>query len=208
LSAISYATELLQEEQVDANQQRLLKIVLDNTQRINQIVKDVMQLNRRDRAQPETLELDVVLRVFIEEFCMTERLESAVIKLKALPGSGIIFDRGHLRQILWNLCHNAVRYCSKLPGSVRLTVFEVNHRLVLDLQDDGPGIPETEKGKLFEPFFTTVAEGTGLGLYVAKELCEANGALLEYHKLDKQGSCFRITFGEINKNEGAAQHVG
>jgi len=208
LSAISYATELLQEEQIDANQQRLLKIVLDNTQRINQIVQDVMQLNRRDRAQPEALDLDVALHVFIEEFCMAERLEPEVMVLKGLPGAGITFDRGHLRQILWNLCHNALRYCGKLPGSIKLTILEVDRRLVLNLQDDGPGIPEREQGKLFEPFFTTVAEGTGLGLYIAKELCEANGALLEYFELEKPGACFRITFGEVNRDEAGTEYGG
>jgi len=208
LSAISYATELLQEEQIDTNQRRLLKIVLDNTQRINQIVQDVMQLNRRDRAQPEALDLGVMLRVFIEEFCMAERVKPDVIVLKSLPGIGITFDRGHLRQILWNLCHNALRYCSRLPGSLKLTVLEVNRRLVLDLQDDGSGIPVNERGKLFEPFFTTVKEGTGLGLYIAKELCEANSSLLEYRELEKQGACFRITFGEVNRDKAGAEYDG
>ena len=208
LSAISYATELLQEEQVDANQQRLLKIVLDNTRRINQIVQDVMQLNRRDRAQPEALDLEVALRVFIEEFCMAERLGPEMVALETLPGSSITFDRGHLRQILWNLCHNALRYCSKLPGSMKLTVSEVNQRIVLDLQDDGPGIPVKEQEQLFEPFFTTAAEGTGLGLYIAKELCEANSALLEYFELEERGACFRITFGEAGRDDEGLEYDG
>ena len=70
-------------------------------------------------------------------------------------------------------------------------------RVLLDVQDDGPGISAEQQGKLFEPFFTTAAEGTGLGLYIAKELCEANGARLEYHTdMGRAGACFRITFGE------------
>jgi two-component system sensor histidine kinase PilS (NtrC family) len=197
LSAISYATELLQEDRGDAKQQRLLQIVLDNTRRINQIVQDVMQLNRRDRAQPEVFELDVMLRAFMEEFCLAERLEQGVMALEAVPGVDVPFDRGHLRQVLWNLCRNALRYGRRSPGSLMLTMSVTNGRAVLDVQDDGPGIPAEHQGKLFEPFFTTAADGTGLGLYIAKELCEANGALLEYHAGGRQpGACFRITFGE------------
>ncbi len=197
LSAISYATELLQEERGDANQQRLLQIVLDNTQRINQIVQDVMQLNRRDRAQPEAFYLDVMLGSFVEEFDSAERLEPGVMVLAGIPSVEVSFDRGHLRQVLWNLCRNALRYGRKLSGSVMLTMNIEDGRVILDVKDDGPGISVEHQGKLFEPFFTTAAEGTGLGLYVAKELCEANGARLEYHVDDgRTGACFRITFGE------------
>ncbi len=197
LSAISYATELLQEERGDAKQQRLLQIVQDNTQRINQIVQDVMQLNRRDRAQPEIFELDAMLHTFIEEFDLAERINSGVMVPAGLHGIEVSFDRGHLRQVLWNLCRNALRYGSKLPGSVILATNAEDGHTVLDVQDDGPGISAEHQGKLFEPFFTTVAEGTGLGLYIAKELCEANGARLEYHAVAaRAGACFRITFGD------------
>ena len=208
LSAISYATELLQEEQGDSNQQRLLNIVLDNTRRINQIVQDVMQLNRRDRAQPEVFELAVMLCVFIEEFCLAERLEQGVMVLEGLPVIKVTFDHGHLRQVLWNLCLNALRYCRKLPGSLSLTMGMSDQRVVLDVQDDGPGIPVEQQGKLFEPFFTTATDGTGLGLYIAKELCEANGAQLEYHENGKPGACFRITFGEPDRDGGRGEHGG
>jgi two-component system, NtrC family, sensor histidine kinase PilS len=197
LSAISYATELMQEEQGDAKQRRLLQIVQDNTQRINQIVQDVMQLNRRDRAQPEMFGLDAMLRAFVEEFGLAERIDPGVMVLAGKPGLEVSFDRGHLRQVLWNLCRNALRYGSKLPGSLMLTMSIEDGRVVLAVQDDGPGISAEHQGKLFEPFFTTAAEGTGLGLYIAKELCEANGARLEYHAVEgRAGACFRITFGE------------
>lgn len=198
LSAISYATELLQEELGgDARQQRLLQIVLDNTQRINQIVQDVMQLNRRDRAQPEVFDLSVMLHAFAEEFVLAERIGAGVLVLAGTPGIEVSFDRGHLQQVLWNLCRNALRYGRKLPGSLQLAMGVEEGRVVLDISDDGPGIPVEHQGKLFEPFFTTATDGTGLGLYIAKELCEANGARLEYHARDvKAGACFRITFGE------------
>jgi len=212
LSAISYAAELMHEELGDDRQRRLLQIVLENTRRINQIVQDVMQLNRRDRAQTEMFELEAMLRVFVEEFNLAEQLAPGVVRLVGLPGAEVCFDRGHLRQVLWNLCRNALRYGSKLPGCLTLTIGEADGKVTLDVQDDGPGITAEQQGKLFEPFFTTATDGTGLGLYIAKELCEANGAQLEYHGQEKHigerqaGACFRITFGEPQRNGEGVEH--
>ncbi len=208
LSAISYATELLQEEQGDANSRRLLQIVLDNTHRINRIVQDVMQLNRRDRAQPEVFGLAAFLRNFVEEFDLAER-HAGVLVLAGTPPDEIAFDRGHLRQVLWNLCRNALRYGRKLAGSVVLEAAVEHGRVTLAVRDDGPGISAEHQGKLFEPFFTTAQDGTGLGLYIAKELCEANGARLEYHADgDSAGACFCITFGNLHRDGGVEQHGG
>jgi two-component system sensor histidine kinase PilS (NtrC family) len=204
----------------------LLQIVLDNTQRINQIVQDVMQLNRRDRAQPEVFELEAMLRTFVEEFDSAERFvpkagnplagklaveltQPGVMVLAGMPGVEVSCDRGHLRQVLWNLCRNALRYGRMLPGSMVLTMSAEDGRVMLAVQDDGPGISVEHQGKLFEPFFTTAPDGTGLGLYIAKELCEANGALLEYHAGEGQaGACFRITFGELHRDGGGHGHDG
>ncbi len=200
LSSISYATELLQEEAGDARQKRLLQLIRDNTQRINQIVQDVMQLNRRDRAQVETIDLAVLLPAFVDEFVQSERVADRVLVLQlgALE-TMITFDRGHLRQVLWNLCSNAMHYGQNMSGSLLLTTGVEHGRVILDVQDDGPGIPAENQGRLFEPFFTTAEEGTGLGLYIAKELCEANGALLKYYEDGARlasGACFRLIFGE------------
>ncbi|NOU01255.1 MAG: two-component sensor histidine kinase [Gallionella sp.] len=207
LSAISYATELLQEERVSAGQQRLLQIVLENTRRINQIIEDVMQLNRRDRAQRELFDLTEKLHTFIQEFNAAEHINANILVLLSLPNIKISFDSGHLHQVLWNLCRNALRYCSKSPGSVMLQMIIADDQLVLLVQDDGQGISVEQQSKLFEPFFTTVAEGTGLGLYVAKELCEANGARLEY--LDREGrpgARFQITFRGLDRYGARREH--
>jgi two-component system sensor histidine kinase PilS (NtrC family) len=198
LSSISYATELMQEESVDANQQKLLKIVLDNTHRINQIVEDVMQLNKRDRAQPELFDLAEKLQVLVQEFNAAERISSGIVVLSTMRDVQIPFDVGHFHQVLWNLCRNALRYCSKSPGSVMLEMGVVNDQLMLAVQDDGAGVPAEQQSKLFEPFFTTTADGTGLGLYVAKELCEANGARLEYRD-EQKGACFQIFFRGLDR---------
>lgn len=202
LSAISYATELLQEEPGDPRQERLLQLIRDNTQRINRIVQDVMQLNRRDRAQPETFDLAVLLPVFVDEFNQAERVEPGVLVLQSAQDRMVTFDRGHLRQVLWNLCRNCLHYGRRMPGSLALVIGAERGRVILEVQDDGPGISAEHQARLFEPFFTSTEQGTGLGLYIAKELCEANGAWLEYHDQlaktgeRKSGACFRITFGD------------
>jgi two-component system sensor histidine kinase PilS (NtrC family) len=168
----------------------------------------VMQLNRRDRAQPEVFELAAVLRGFAEEFDLAER-DAGVMVLAGLTAGEVSFDRGHLRQVLWNLCRNALRYGRKLPGSLVLAMRVENGLVMLDVQDDGPGISVEHQGKLFEPFFTTAADGTGLGLYIAKELCEANGARLEYHAdQELTGACFSITFGNIHGDGGVDEYGG
>ncbi len=202
LSAISYATELMQDGNIDPQQQRLLKIVLDNTQRINRIVHDVMQLNRRDRAEPERFDLHELMQTFVEEFIRSEKLESGVVVLLAAGAHQVDFDRGHLRQVLCNLCGNALRYGQGKQGSLMLILGNEDESVVLDVQDDGAGIPAEYSGRLFEPFFTTAAQGTGLGLYIAKELCEANGARLNYRAREGHaGACFRITFGELYESD-------
>lgn len=212
LSAISYATELLQEEPADVQQMRLLQLIRENTHRINRIVEDVMQLNRRDRAQPETFELNALLPVFVAEFNQAERIDPGVLVLRADQSGTVTFDRGHLRQVLWNLCHNGLRYGHRAAGSLALQTGVEHGRVILEVQDDGEGISAEHQARLFEPFFTTSEQGTGLGLYIARELCEANGALLEYYSLQakagacQSGACFRITFGESSVTDTGQKH--
>lgn len=201
LSAISHATELMQEDSESEQQKRLLQIVMDNTQRINQIVNDVMQLNRRDRAQSETFDLINLLQHFIEEFVQTERLVAGVCVLEATEPCIIQFDRGHLHQILWNLCRNGLRYGQHQTGSLVLRAKTQGAQHALYIEDDGVGVSADNQVRLFEPFFTTSQEGTGLGLYIAKELCEANNAQLEYvPRLAPSGACFRVNFGEQHES--------
>ncbi len=199
LSSISYAAELLQEGQQDPAQLRLSQIILDNTARLNRIVQDVMQLNRRDRVHAETLDLARKLAGFAEELCQTQRISPEIVSVVVLPECRVSFDRGHLDQVLWNLGQNALRYSQKKPGSIRLLAKHADDgKVLLEVINDGPGIDAETAQKLFEPFFTTDARGTGLGLYIARELCEANGAVLEYSSPNEGGACFRIVFGVNN----------
>ncbi|MGE5027559.1 MAG: sensor histidine kinase, partial [Betaproteobacteria bacterium] len=195
LSAIGHATQLLQEEPgQDATHVRLLQIVRDNTHRLDRMVQDVLQLNRSDRATQEILHLGPTLRQFIEQFCQTEKIPAKVFVLDVAEDAAVRFDRHHLDQVLWNLCRNAWRHCQRRDGSVRVRAQFVPHENVvqLDVLDDGPGVAEALRSQLFEPFFTTDSTGTGLGLYIARELCEANGAVLDYIEAS-QGGQFRIS---------------
>ena len=195
LSAINHATELLQEEPgQDAIQARLLQIIHDNTHRLDRMVQDVLHLNRRDRAVPEVLDMDATLRQFIERFCQTEKISVGTVILEGGEGLTVCFDRLQFDQVLWNLCRNAWRYCRQREGSIRLSAaLGLSGNIVqLDVSDDGPGVPKALRAHLFEPFFTTDSTGTGLGLYIARELCDANGATLDYIAAP-QGGQFRIS---------------
>ncbi len=201
LSAISYAVELFREEKDEPARKKLAGIIMENTGRLNNIVKDVMQLNRRDRVQAETLRLEDELRKFGGEICQAEHAAPEMLLIEVGTDQEISFDRGHFNQIMWNLCGNAMRHCSKQPGSVQLRALRAaDGRMMLEVADDGPGVAPGVEPQLFEPFFTTESGGTGLGLYIARELCEANGALLEYVRRGQSGACFRIVFG------GADEH--
>jgi len=191
LSAISHAAELLDEEQRDEGRERLTRIIHDNTLRLERLVADVLQLNRRDRAAADRIALNGWLAAFLEDFAANEAVPAERIRLESAREVTIAFDREHLRQVLWNLLRNAVRHARREAGSVRLVLSAYGDQVELNVIDDGPGVPPANRGQLFEPFFTTDSKGTGLGLYLARELCAANRAVLEYVG-DMQGAHFRI----------------
>lgn len=179
LSAIGHAGELLREERRGEIQERLLRILSDNVARLDRIVQDVLEIGRRDRAQPESIELDSFCRQFVEGFALAEAVPAGVIALELATDCRINFDRAHLHQVLWNLLGNALRHSQRGAGSVLLRVQGGGGRVELHVIDDGPGVAAEARSQIFEPFFTTHAKGTGLGLFIARELCEANMASLE-----------------------------
>lgn len=183
LSAISHANQLLQEDNSDPTTIRMLQIISDNVQRVDQIIKDVLELNRRDRTNQESIQVNAFITEFYQQFCAVERIDERAFILK-LPKEDmeIYFDRRHINQILWNLCKNGWRHCKKNQGSLVLAIASNQHSQFLHLQviDDGNGIAPSIQAHLFEPFMTTEKSGTGLGLYIARELAEANGAKLDF----------------------------
>jgi len=191
LAAISHAAELLNEEKRADDRERLTRIIHDNTQRLERLVTDVLQLNRRDRVAAERIALGPWLAEFLAEFNANAALPPGRIALDAARDERIAFDREHLRQVLWNLLRNAVHHAGAGSGAVRIVPRGYADRVELSVIDNGPGVPASSQGQLFEPFFTTDSKGTGLGLYLARELCAANQATLEYVD-DMPGAHFRI----------------
>jgi two-component system sensor histidine kinase PilS (NtrC family) len=193
LAAITHAAELMNEENRQPARERLSRINRDNSGRLDRMVKDVLELNRRDRVQAEAIRLTPFLGTFLDEFAQNEQLDRRGFMLET-DGDGVVeFDRVHLHQILWNLVRNGWRHSLKGAGSVRLRLARQGNRLELHVTDDGPGVSKDLQSQLFEPFFTTYSAGTGLGLYIARELCGANGAVLDY--VDRgAGGDFRITW--------------
>jgi len=183
LGAISHAAQLLQEEPaVSSTATRLITIINENSRRLDRMVNDVLRLNRGERAHRENVDIAGFLAGFADQFCQIEKIEPAVLRVECPEGIDVLFDRSHLNQVMWNLCRNALRHSRRGPGSIAIRVTQEPGRGVvkLDVVDDGSGVAPDSRAQLFEPFFTTAAGGTGLGLYIAREVCDANGASLDY----------------------------
>ncbi len=197
LGAMMQAAQLLGESpELRPEDARLVKIIEDQGRRMNTMVDNVLQLGRRDRMRPVPLNLRPWLGDFVERYAEESGIPAGAF---ALEGSEAVacMDPGQLYQVLRNLCQNALRHSAPFEGEtlVRLrSGFDFEARPVLDIVDRGSGVAAEIADNIFEPFFTTSARGTGLGLYVAKQLCEGNGARLDYHPREGGGSRFRITF--------------
>lgn len=202
LSSINHAAELMQEDSergaARPEDLRLLTIIKDNAHRLDRMVQEVLYLNRRDRAHPESINAMLYLERFVQDFCANEKLDREVFQVRAPLNYNVVFDRSHLDQVLWNLARNARHHGSGATGSIAIVVSpgEAPDEMRLEFIDDGPGVPDDALPHLFEPFFTTDSRGTGLGLYIARELADVNGARLEYigvRDTDMRGACFRLT---------------
>jgi len=183
LSAIGHAAALLAEDLDSTAHLRLLKIVGDNVARVNRMVEDILQLSRKVQPNNEPLALDGLLGDLRSEFINHHGLPADIVGLSVAPGAMVRFDPQHLRGVVLNLMNNALRYASGAPQSIRVDLLAHPHhaqRMELHVQDDGPGISPEVRAHLFEPFYTTSSKGTGLGLYLARELCLNNEARLDY----------------------------
>ena len=183
-----------EEENFDTTQKRLLEIIRDNTFRLDRMVQDILQLNRKDRGAAEAILLAPFLSNFCQDFIQSEKIAAEALVIEADPALSLNFDRLHLHQILWNLCRNAWRHGQQGPGSIRVVSSRADtaYGIQLDVIDDGPGVPSVIQAQLFEPFFTTESTGTGLGLYIARQLAEANNATLDYIETST-GGLFRLS---------------
>jgi two-component system sensor histidine kinase PilS (NtrC family) len=181
LSAIGHATSLLAEDLTGPAEARLLRIVGDNVARVNRMVEDILKLSRKVQPGGEPVRLATFLAELKAEFIETHGLADNMVYIGDAGSRTVRFDGLHLREVLVNLLGNAIRYASGKPASIRMfPVLDATGRVELHVQDDGPGITPEVRAHLFEPFYTTSSKGTGLGLYLARELCLNNGAMLDY----------------------------
>ena len=199
VGAMSHAAQLLGESpSLSAEDRRLTEIVRTNGDRVRQIIENVMSMSRRENSRPERLILATWLAGFREEFCATMQIKPERLAVSSLLGDvEIQVDPSQLRQIVWNLCENAVKYgTSDTSDTIELRVGRLasTARPFLEVADRGPGIAIQHRERIFEPFFTGNERGTGLGLFLARELAQTNGATLLYEPRTSGGSLFRIVF--------------
>jgi two-component system sensor histidine kinase PilS (NtrC family) len=202
LGALSHAGQLLAESPAFTDaEHRLTDIIRVNAGRVSQIVESVLALSRGDTTQPESLQLKPWIIDFADEFTQTMELyEGSVCVTDDAIEVEVEIDPTHLHQIVWNLCDNAVKYASEAAGAIAVELccgyLEVSGRPYLEIADRGAGIAPEQVEQIFEPFFTAQTGGTGLGLYISRELCERNGGTLSYHPRAGGGSRFRIVFAD------------
>ena len=213
LSAINHANALLSESPaLIGDDKRLSEIIANHVSRINAIIEDILQLSRQPASQPRPLELGAWLAEFIPQYRDEHSLSPQDLAYEQ-PAQAVqvAMDPGHLRQILTNLIGNAFIHAKPHTALVQVRVRVVTSMNdiayhYLDVMDNGAGIDEHLAFNIFEPFFTTSHKGTGLGLFISRELCEFNGARLAYHHDAEVGSYFRISLPAIHHHLSITEH--
>lgn len=201
LGAISHASQLLAEcPTLSEADHRLTTIIRNHTIRVNEIIENILQLSRRTPSQLEDIELDSWLQRFLQEFAAEHQLSAVPFQLDLQQEDAHArIDASHLKQILDNLCANAMKYGASEHGNIIIRTRREHHNLCIEVVDHGSGICKENIQKIFEPFYTTSTSGTGLGLYISRELAELNQAHLEYEPIPDGGSCFRLLVSDAKR---------
>ena len=200
LGAISHAAQLLNEsEDLDKEDLRLMTIIREHTRRVNTVVENVLQLSRPVATIPQRFAVHPWLGKFRDEFIHSGLCAPGQISVLVNPKDiEVYMDPSQLHQVVWNLCLNALHHAkpASMPVTLQLvcTRENLNHAPTLDIIDNGAVIEQDMADQIFEPFYTTKSGGTGLGLYISREICESNQARLSYQPTPGGGGRFRITF--------------
>ncbi len=205
VGAMSHAAQLLAESPgLSGEDRRLTQIMQANSSRVSGIIDNVLQLSRREAPKPQELTLAAWTARFRDEFCATLELPRTQLQIDAASGDvPVRIDGSQLHQIIWNLCQNAVMHALPTAGAagIQLRYGRLGGvgRPYLQVTDRGPGIATADAERIFEPFFTRAQRGTGLGLFLARELAAANGATLLYEAREGGGSVFRVVFADPSR---------
>lgn len=199
LGAIKHAAQLLTETLEDPSDVKLGNIINTQVQRLNHTIENILQLSRQNSSNRDTINLLGWLTEFKTEFCASQGISTEQLTIGINPDdTDILFDISHLHQVAWNLCSNAIAHTPLEKHQIQIQVLggvtPDSRHPYLDIIDNGEGIDPELAHQIFDPFFTTSSAGTGLGLYITKEMVESNRAKIRYIPLPKGGSCFRITF--------------
>lgn len=207
VGAMSHAAQLLAEApNLTPQDRRLTNIIISNGERVSSIIDNVLQLSRRDATRQERLELNAWLQEFLDEFWETTQTSERTLRLNSAPTDiEVRIDPSHLQQLMWNLCENALKYGkpgdSDEPVEIRTGRIATSDRPFLEVLDRGPGIDPADAERIFEPFYTQGTGGTGLGLFIARELAQCNRAVLVYEPREGGGSNFRLVFADPQRWE-------
>ena len=198
LAALNHASQLLEESpQVRLQEMRLINIIQNHAKRMNGIIENILQLSRREQSRPELVPLHTFLPEFANEF-QTSQVNRALDFQAALDPEEtyVLYDKSQLSQCLWKLLDNAVDHASRETSAPRVRLTSTRDQesgfCIITIADNGPGINKAQLSKIFEPFYTTRKEGSGLGLYIAKQLCEANQAELTVDSEPGEGAFFHV----------------
>jgi two-component system, NtrC family, sensor histidine kinase PilS len=187
LSAVSQANALLQEDVLRPDQQRLVQIVADNVERLKRIVDDVMEAAPGASTPSRTFDATAEVAAVCSEWARTVGAALGVssrldVRLPPDP-LGVSFDPDHLRRVLVNLLDNAWRHARDAAASVQVSLEAFEGQTArLTVASDGDLIAPDVEPHLFEPFHSTRSRGTGLGLYICRELCARHGGSIEYQR--------------------------
>jgi len=207
VGAMSHAGQLLGESpHLTGDDRRLTEIIRTNAERVSGIIENVQRLSRREAAQLERLPLAAWLHEFGQEFCQTMQWPAARLRMSAASAEvEVRVDPDQLRQILWNLCENALRHAIGDSADQNLEIrygrMSGSERPFLEVADRGAGVAPEQAERIFEPFYSGGQGGTGLGLFLARELAQTNGATLLYEPRAGGGSVFRIVFADPRRWE-------
>ena len=202
LAAIHHSAQLLAESKdLGAEDRKLIDIVERHCRRMNEIIENVLQLARQQPAKPKQIILADWAGDFVEEFKNSQGIDGE-ISLEVLDDQAVaLVDPIQLQQVVWNLCQNALKYGRIAPAPAVVTIrcgyASKRECPILEVLDQGPGISVEDRQRIFEPFYTSSLDGSGLGLYLVQHLCASNHASLEYYNNPTGGSCFRISMASV-----------
>ena len=198
LSAINHASQLLQESELDKADKKLTDIITTQVQRLDKVIQNVLQLSKEHKSNHETINLKDWLLNFCHEFKQNNDLSDEQLTLSPMQENTVVlFDSSHLTQIMNNLCSNSINHNNRELKDININISygfdEQFGQPYIQVKDNGPGIPKEVIEQIFDPFFTTSSKGTGLGLYISKEMVESNRGRIRYISAET-GSCFKIHF--------------